>query len=78
MIGGKNWNISLNRDRLKIGDSHIGNLLVDDRTDYNDFFRLSVFVNGFRYDWIAMFFNTLTSSSETMTEESRMLLVKGI
>lgn len=74
-FGGKNWNISLNRDRLKIGDSHIGNLLVDDYTDYNDFCRLSVFVNGFRYDWIAMFFNTLTSSSETMTEESRMFLI---
>lgn len=74
-FGGGNWNLSLNRDRLKIGDAHTGNLLVDDYSDYNDFSRLSVFIDGFRYDWILMFFNTLTSNSEDMTDEARMLMI---
>lgn len=74
-FGGKNWNLSLNRDKLKIGDAHTGNLLVDDYSDYNDFSRLSVFIDGFRYDWILMFFNTLTSNSEDMTDEARMMMI---
>lgn len=74
-FGGKNWNFSFSRDRLKIGDGRIGNLLVDDYSDFNDYSRLSVFVDGFKYDWILMYFNTLTSSSEEAGAEGRMMMI---
>jgi hypothetical protein len=77
-FGGKNWNFSLSRDKLKIGDAYLGNLLVDDVTDYNDFSRLSIFVDDFRYDWILMFFNTWTSSGENKADDingNRMMMI---
>jgi len=77
-LGGKNWNLSLNRDRLKIGDAYLGNMLVDDSTDYNDFSRLSIFVDDFKYDWILMFFNTWTSSDEYSASDingNRMMMI---
>lgn len=74
-VGGENWNASINRDRMKIGDAHIGNLLVDDYNDYNDYFRLSFFGNEFRYDWYMMYFNVLTSDCEDATTEGRMFMI---
>lgn len=73
--GGKDWNLSFNRDRLKIGDSHIGSLLVDDHSDYNDYFRLSFFNSMFTYDWILMGINSLVTSSEDTPEEARVYMI---
>lgn len=73
--GGDNWNLSFNRDRLKISDSHIGSLLVDDHTDYNDYFRLSFFNPMFNYDWILLSVNNLTSKSEDRPKEAKLFMI---
>ncbi|MDY5931486.1 MAG: hypothetical protein SPJ34_05580 [Candidatus Ornithospirochaeta sp.] len=74
-LGGENWNLSFSRDRMKIGDSHIGSLLVDDHSDYDDYLKLSLYNRYFGYDFILLFLNTLTSSSEDPVNEARMYMI---
>lgn len=42
-FGGERWNVSFSRDRMKLGKSHIGSLLVDDHSDYTDSIRTTFF-----------------------------------
>lgn len=74
-VGGDSWNLSFNRDRLKIGDSHIGSLLIDDHSDYSDYIRTTFFNKYFTYDWILMSLNTLVTDSEDKENEARLYMV---
>ena len=74
-FGGERWNVSFSRDRMKLGKSHIGSLLVDDHSDYTDSIRTTFFNKYFTYDWILLPLNTLTSHSEDPVEESRVYMI---
>ncbi|MCI7607293.1 MAG: hypothetical protein MSS69_11145 [Spirochaetales bacterium] len=74
-VGGDRWNVSFSRDRMKLGKSHIGSLLVDDHSDYTDSFRATFFNKYFTYDWVLMPLNTLTSDSEDPTTEARLYMI---
>lgn len=73
-LGGKNWNIGVGRDRLDWGNSHIGNMVIDDHVDYHDYFRLEAFTDRFKYDFLTLFFETANSNSEQKTQNVKMLL----
>ncbi|MGN0906089.1 MAG: hypothetical protein ACI4NM_02985 [Bullifex sp.] len=73
--GGNGWNISFSRDRLKLGKSHIGSLLVDDHSDYSDTLRTTFFNKYFTYDWILMPMNILTGHEEVSPSESRVYMI---
>ena len=74
-LGGKTWNLSINRDRLSLGNARFGNLLVDDH-HFSDYARLSIFSNHFKYDWVLMFLNTAVSDNEQhASEEGRIFMI---
>ncbi|HHU88302.1 MAG: capsule assembly Wzi family protein [Sphaerochaetaceae bacterium] len=57
-VGGKNWNISLARDKLRWGNGHSGNFVFSDHDDYQEYLRFTAFSDKFSYDWVNMFFET--------------------
>ncbi|MFA6841407.1 MAG: hypothetical protein WCR05_11565 [Sphaerochaetaceae bacterium] len=73
-LGGSFWNVSVARDRVDWGNSHIGNFIIDNHVDYHDFFRFSAFSDHFKYEWLNVFFDTNPKSSESPTTSSRILM----
>ncbi|MFA7117793.1 MAG: hypothetical protein WC159_03375, partial [Sphaerochaetaceae bacterium] len=63
-FGGLNWNFSLSRDRISWGASHIGNLIIDDHVDFQNFARLSAYTDKFKFDIVYIFLNTDPTSGE--------------
>ena len=68
-IGGDSWNLSLNRDRLSLGNARFGNLLVDDH-NFSDYARFSVYGKYFKYDWVLLFLNTIVNDNEQNSAEN--------
>jgi hypothetical protein len=56
--GGGHWNLSLARDRIRWGNGHTGNFIIDDHADFHDFARFSIFTGRFKYEWLNVFFMT--------------------
>ena len=50
-LGGDNWNLSINRDVLSLGNAGFGNMLVDDH-HFSDYARLTLFGNYFKVMYI--------------------------
>lgn len=73
-LGGRFWNVSLARDRVDWGNSHIGNFIVDDHVDFHDYFRFSAFTDHFKYDWLNLFFDTNPANGEYPPQKIRMLM----
>ena len=74
-IGGYNWNFQFGRDRLEIGNSTLGNLLVDNHTDFEDYMSVSLFSNGFKYQWTNLFLNCISDNAETRTDDVRIFMI---
>jgi hypothetical protein len=73
-VGGANWNLSLSRDKPSWGNGHSGNFIVDQHVDYQDFARLAAFSDLFKYDWLAVFFDTNPLPGEQPDTEFKVLL----
>jgi hypothetical protein len=58
LVGGEHWNLSLARDRIRWGNGHTGNFVIDDHVDFHDFARFSIFTPDFKYEWLTVFFMT--------------------
>lgn len=54
-LGSKNWNLSLSRDKLSWGNSHISNLVIDNHHVSQDYLRLGIFTKGFKYEFLTTF-----------------------
>lgn len=61
-VGGERWNLTVGRDRLSWGNSHIGNFIYDDHVDFQEFARFSVFSEYFKYEAVNLFLDTSYSS----------------
>ena len=73
--GGSNWNLQFGRDRLEIGNSTLGNLLVDNHTDFEDYSSATFFSSGFKYQWTNLFLNGITDNGETRTDDTRIFMI---
>ncbi len=73
--GGENWNIQFGRDRLEIGNSTLGNLLVDNHTDFEDYMSVTFFSSLFKYQWTNLFLNGITDTGETRTDDTRIFMI---
>ena len=73
--GGSNWNLQFGRDRIEIGNSTLGNLLVDNHTDFEDYFSATFFSSGFKYQWTNLFLNGITDNGETRTDDVRIYMI---
>ena len=73
--GGSNWNLQFGRDRLEIGNSTLGNQLVDNHTDFEDYFSATFFSSGFKYQWTNLFLNGITDNGETRTDDVRIFMI---
>lgn len=73
-FGGSDWNFSISRDYLSLGNAYFGNLLVDDHT-FSDYSKLTFFSPFFRFDSVLMFLNTAVNPGEHMDEEGRIYLI---
>ncbi|HHU88897.1 MAG TPA: hypothetical protein GXZ38_06050 [Spirochaetales bacterium] len=69
-VGGKQWNFNLSRDKTKWGHGKSGNLIVDDHTDFQEFAKLNVFTNIFKYEWLNLFLETNPSYRESQSSDS--------
>lgn len=54
-LGGSNWNFNFGRDRLDWGNSHIGNMVLDDHADFHDYARFVTFSPYFTYEALSIF-----------------------
>jgi len=57
-FGGTNWVASFSRDRISWGNSHIGNLVIDDHVMNNTYARVSAFSSNFKFEATYLFFDT--------------------
>lgn len=57
-FGGKNWVASFARDRINWGNSHIGNLVINDHVKNNTFARVAAFADRFKFEATYLFFDT--------------------
>lgn len=73
-FGGSDWNFSLSRDNLSLGNAYFGNLLVDDHT-FSDYSKLSFFSSFFKFDSVFMFLNTALGGGEEMDSDARIYLI---
>ncbi len=73
-FGGRDWNFSISRDYLSLGNAYFGNLLVDDHT-FSDYSKLSFFSSFFKFDSVLMFLNTAVNPGENMDENGRIYLI---
>jgi hypothetical protein len=75
-IGGERWNMNFSRDRVKWGNGHSGNFIIDDLTDYQEFIRFTGFSDVFKYDLLYVFFETNPNNSEgsSADDEFRMFM----
>lgn len=73
-FGGSNWNFSLSRDNLSLGNAYFGNLLVDDHT-FSDYSKLTFFSSFFKFDSVFMFLNTALGGGEEMDTDARIYLI---
>ena len=73
--GGANWSIQYGRDRLEIGNATLGNLLVDNHTDFEDYMAVTFFSSGFKYQWTNLFLNGITDNGETRTDDTRIFMI---
>lgn len=73
-LGGKRWNLSFSRDKVRWGNGHTGNFILDDHVDYQDFIRLVTFSEIFKYDWTILFFDPNTKVGEQPDREFKLLL----
>ena len=75
-FGDSRWNINISRDKVKWGNGHSGNFIIDDHVDYQEFFRVSGFSDVFKYDLLYVFFETNPATGEgaSADEEFRMLM----
>lgn len=77
-VGGNNWNLSLNRDKLKIGNAYFGNLLVDDK-ELSDSLKLTFFSKNVKFDFVSLFMPVETSDGQDeLLDESRMFLFHAL
>ena len=74
-FGGNNWNLSVNKDKISWGNSHIGNLVVDNHFDYQNFLRFTGFSDKFKYEFLAINMNTkILINEEQETPYQRLFL----
>lgn len=74
-VGGKTWNVQYGRDRIEIGNSHVGNMLVDNHTDFHDYLSATFYSDGFKYQWINLFLNGITDNGEARTDDTRIYMI---
>lgn len=74
-LGGDKWNVQYGRDRLEIGNSAFGNMLVDNHTDFEDYFSLTVFSDSFKYQWLNIFLNGISTFGEDPTNDFRIYMI---
>lgn len=67
--GGKHWNLSLARDKIRWGNGHSGNFVISDHDDYQEYLRFVVFSDKFSYDWTNMFFETNINTAESASAD---------
>lgn len=70
-IGGNRWNVTVGRDKISWGNSHIGNLIFDDHVDYHEYARFVAYTDYFKYEATEVFFDTSYAESDDLF---RMLL----
>ncbi len=69
-VGGDSWNVNFSRDRISWGNSKIGNFILDDHVDFQEYLRFTTFTKYFKYEAMGVFFDT----SYTSDEYFRMLI----
>ena len=57
-FGGKNWVTSFSRDRINWGNSHIGNLVINDHVKNNTYARVAAFSDRFKFEATYLFIDT--------------------
>ncbi len=74
-VGGEKWSLQYGRDRLEIGNSTAGNMLVDNHTDFHDYLSATFYSSGFKYQWINLFMNGITNNGEVRTDDTRIYMI---
>lgn len=60
VAGGDDWNLSIARDRLSIGNGYTGNLFVGDNFSYQEYLKFTLCTSPFTYSFIMTHFDQQT------------------
>ena len=74
-LSGNNWAFNFGRDKIEVGLSQIGNLLVDNHTDFSEFANLSFYSERFKFDMLYIFINTLIKDKEVESDSIKMYMI---
>ncbi|MCF0237543.1 MAG: hypothetical protein HUK24_02995 [Sphaerochaetaceae bacterium] len=74
-LSGNNWSFNFGRDKIEVGLSQIGNLLVDNHNDFSEFANLSFYSERFKFDMMYIFLNTLIQSYEEESDSIKMYMI---
>ncbi|MBQ0070962.1 MAG: hypothetical protein KBS81_03770, partial [Spirochaetales bacterium] len=75
-FGGDDWNFFVGRDRIKWGESHVGNMIVDDHVSYHNLMRFRGYTGRFTYEWDSLFLDANPREGEsTDVDKVRMYLL---
>ena len=69
-LGGDNWAVSYNRDKLDWGNSHIGNFIYDNHLDYLDYLRLVYFSPNLKAESLFAFLTPYNAAPAEKPEEN--------
>lgn len=74
-VGGEKWTAVLGRDKIKWGNGKTGNFIIDSYTEYNDFFKASLFSENYKFEYLVLAFGTnFTSRNSEPDEYFKVLL----
>ncbi|MGD1818445.1 MAG: hypothetical protein ACPKOI_00995 [Pleomorphochaeta sp.] len=57
-FGDDGFSFTFSKDKLNLGQSIVGNMVVDKHVDHFDYTNLSVFSDKFKFSWMNLFFDT--------------------
>ena len=63
-VGGSLWDFTLSRDKVSWGNGHTGDFIVGSQGDYQDFARLNLYTDRFKYQFLNVFLDTNPSPGE--------------
>ncbi len=63
-LGTERLNFVMSRDKISWGNSQIGNFVLNNHVDYQEYLRFTTFSPAFKYETMAVFFDTQYSDSD--------------
>ncbi len=73
-LSGEKWSLFFGRDRIKWGNSEVGNFILSDHIEYHDMARVQFFSDHFSYEWTNLFLDANVYGTEEDDPDTRLFM----